>query len=279
MKLCHGCGIRGPLVCGKCKEVSYCSQLHQKLDWKVHKQSCGARNNVENQVNEVLFPEFEIIIEQEENEKDAKQESEKEAEKRRLKEYEEMVTNGQAGGMGEMSESDLHEFDETKEDKTFGRFKKALESYETQVLRYSRSGSPLWISDHAILNSSLVPSCPNCNSRRTFEFQIMPQMLNELKNYELDWGVIAVYTCEKDCDVNGKYIAEFCYKQDIVKGEDEDEIDIEKLKLSSNVKHVQQTEEKSKIQSKLSKDVKATSKKSKVEVPLKKAFQENDEWE
>lgn len=227
-------------------------------------------------MNEVLFPEFEIIIEQEENELDAKQESEKEAEKRRLKEFEDMVKNGQAGAMAEISDADLNEFAETKEDKTFGKFKKALESYETQVLRYCRSGSPLWISDHAALNPSNIPSCPNCNGRRTFEFQVMPQMLNELKNYELDWGVIAVYTCEKDCDVNGKYVAEFCYKQDIMKGDDDDEIDMEKLKLSSNVKPV---EEKPKLPVKPAKEVKASSKQSKVEVASKKAFEENDEWE
>lgn len=56
----------------------------------------------------------------------------------------------------------------------------------------------------------------------------MPQMLNSLKNYDLDWGVILVYTCKNDCDVNSKYVKEFCFKQDIVK-KDDNELDIEKL--------------------------------------------------
>jgi hypothetical protein len=49
-------------------------------------------------------------------------------------------------------------------------------------------------------------------------------MLNYLKNYELDWGIIAVYTCEKECDVNGKYVKEFCYKQDVQKSDDDEDV-------------------------------------------------------
>lgn len=45
----------------------------------------------------------------------------------------------------------------------------------------------------------------------------MPQLLNSLENENLDWGIIAVYTCEKSCDINTKYVEEFVYKQDIVK--------------------------------------------------------------
>lgn len=48
----------------------------------------------------------------------------------------------------------------------------------------------------------------------------MPQLLNSLKNPDLDWGVIAIYTCEKSCNTNGEYADEFALKQDIVNNEE-----------------------------------------------------------
>lgn len=281
VNICRVCGCRGPLICGKCKKASYCGQSHQKLDWKDHKNNCGVSVELKPNSTEMLFPEFEVIIEQEEPEElNAKKESEKEAEKRRLREYEEMVKAGDSGTMTEISEVDFNEFSETKEDKSFGKFKKTIESYETQVLRYDRHGSPLWISDHGKLDPSKVPKCVNCSSKRTFEFQIMPQMLNELKNYDLDWGVIAVYTCEKDCDVDEKYIPEFCYKQDITKSEeDENEIETKNLKMNSlSVEDSPETSETTSIkQIESTKSVVKKKKKSEL-VSKKKAFEENDEW-
>lgn len=44
----------------------------------------------------------------------------------------------------------------------------------------------------------------------------MPQLLNYLHNTDLDWGIIAIYTCEDSCDTNGEYVPEFVFKQDIV---------------------------------------------------------------
>lgn len=284
VKVCRVCGCRGPLVCGKCKKVSYCGQLHQKIDWKTHKTSCGSSNQENPSPSEILFPEFEIVIEQEEQPFQEARESEKEAEKRRLREYEAMVKADGSGAISEISEAELNEFTESKEDKTFGKFKKAIEGYETQVLRYGRRLSPLWISDSGILHQSDVPNCGNCNSRRTFEFQIMPQMLNELKNYDLDWGVIAVYTCEKDCDVKGKYVAEFCYKQDIVKGDDEEsETGIDKLALNSPTvtNEAANSTPATKPSHELPQRLKKSTRDSKPmpSKPEKKIFVENDNWE
>lgn len=47
----------------------------------------------------------------------------------------------------------------------------------------------------------------------------MPQLLLSLQNETLDWGIIAVYTCEKSCCVNSEYAKEFAYKQDILNDE------------------------------------------------------------
>lgn len=281
--LCKVCGLRGPLICGKCKSACYCGQIHQKLDWKTHKQFCGTSSELEPTTNEILFTEFEIVIEQEDQHCN-QEESEKEAEKRRFKEYEELVKSGKAGAMNDCD--DLNEIAETKEDKTFGKFKKALESSgsETQVLRYNRHGSPLWISDFGILDSSNVPKCSNCSGQRTFEFQIMPQMLNELKNYELDWGVIAIYTCENDCDVKGKYSPEFCYKQDIIdKEEDVEAISMDKLKLRKKNSALVESDDEcdSEVPSNNPQEVKPATQKKEKKKPQKsskKAFKEADEW-
>lgn len=47
----------------------------------------------------------------------------------------------------------------------------------------------------------------------------MPQLLNSYKDLNIDWGIIAIYTCSKSCDTNEKYVDEFSYKQDICEDE------------------------------------------------------------
>lgn len=205
----------------------------------MHKQLCG-KEDISLSVpysNDLLFSEHEIVIEPEELDDSQKHETEKEAEKRRLREYEEMVKSGKAGALVDVSDSDLNDFAETKEDKIFAKFKKITQINPEQILRYCRNGSPMWISEHAILSPSNIPNCQNCKGKRSFEFQIMPQLLTMLQNYELDFGVINIFTCQNDCDVNGKYVKEFCYKQDIIKCDDDekeiDKLSIEKLHLNT----------------------------------------------
>lgn len=275
VNLCQVCGCRGPLFCGKCKTISYCGQLHQKIDWRSnHKENCG-KSEVNKHKSDFLFPEYEIVLEQEEMESTPK-ETEKEAEKRRLKEYEELKSSGKIGEMAEISEQDLNEFAESKEDKTFGKFKKAIKSSPEQILRYDRNGSVLWISRQNILNSSEIPKCESCKGPRTFEFQVMPQTLNYLKNYDLDWGILAIYTCKNDCDVKSKYVKEFVYKQDIVKTEDdESEIDIEKLQANVS----KQQEMPSSSSNSGNKKNPKKEKKAVKKPQTNNAFKDNDDWE
>ncbi|CAG9811530.1 unnamed protein product [Chironomus riparius] len=287
-KVCNVCGCKGPMVCGKCKSVNYCGQHHQKIDWKSHKRSCGQESiSKTNQIESCHFPEYEIVIEGEDNDTDtkAKRESDKESETRRFREYEDMIKEGKIVHNGDISEADMKDMDDTKEDKAFGKFKKAIESNPTQVIRYSRHGQPLWISSTGTLNKSNVPKCSNCNGKRSFEFQIMPQMLNDLKNYDLDWGIIAIYTCENDCNTNGKYIQEFCYKQDVTKA-DSDAFDVDikkKLQISEDNCQINSKDE---VRSPTT--IEGTSKKAKTsknnkdiasKVNSKKAFKECDNWE
>lgn len=67
--------IRGDFSCGKCKTRRYCSKSHQKLDWSLHKGSCG--RVVEDVMNDtaskigtnVLFPDLGVDVVSEELEK------------------------------------------------------------------------------------------------------------------------------------------------------------------------------------------------------------------
>lgn len=48
----------------------------------------------------------------------------------------------------------------------------------------------------------------------------MPQLLNSYKKLNVDWGIIAIYTCERSCNTNETYVDEYCYKQDICETND-----------------------------------------------------------
>ncbi len=81
----------------------------------------------------------------------------------------------------------------------------------------------LWISSRNKPTS--IPPCPRCRSPRRFEFQVMPQLLNDLlikkkkkkKKFSdfgkssadegddddhLDWGTLLVYSCPKSCPIS-----------------------------------------------------------------------------
>merc|ERR1719495_1325888 len=52
------------------------------------------------------------------------------------------------------------------------------------------------------------PSVCSCGSKRSFEFQVMPQILNLLLTEStmencIDWGSIYVFTCSKSCKIDG----------------------------------------------------------------------------
>lgn len=219
ISLCLVCGCRGPLSCGRCKKAKYCCQAHQKLDWKHHKVSCKLEGSdpMESPLSNVLLPEFELVMEPEPSESVNKgKETEEEANARRLKEFETLQEEGKAGDFKDLPEAELAQYAQTADDvddKTFSKFKKRIQRSPEQVLRYHRNAEPLWITEWSEIE---VPSCENCGFERTFEFQIMPQLLNNLKDDRLDWGVLAVYTCKNDCSVlGGGYCKEFLIKQDI----------------------------------------------------------------
>uniref|UniRef100_A0A4X2LVJ4 Programmed cell death protein 2 n=1 Tax=Vombatus ursinus TaxID=29139 RepID=A0A4X2LVJ4_VOMUR len=206
--LCWVCGCLGPKVCSKCHKAHYCSKDHQTLDWKLgHKQSCTTSDNLNSAIpdHEFLFPEYEVVIETEDD---------------CIPEGLEKCENSELiGNMDEALEAELDSIakHESKEDKIFQKFKTHIALEPDQILRYGRGIDPIWISGENIPQEQDIPNCP-CGARRIFEFQVMPQLLNYLKadrlGRSIDWGTLAVFTCVENCNLGTKYKEEFIWKQD-----------------------------------------------------------------
>ncbi|KAM4825504.1 programmed cell death protein 2-like [Thomomys bottae] len=87
-------------------------------------------------------------------------------------------------------------------DQMFYKFMKRIGSCQDQILRYSWSGEPLFLSCPTSAITE-VPACGYCGGPRTFECQLMPALVTMLSSAHLDlcveFGTVLVYTCEKSC--------------------------------------------------------------------------------
>ena len=99
-------------------------------------------------------------------------------------------------------------------------FIKAGGELSDQVLRYERSGRPLPFCGKGAAYDLLfatgeykedkIANCQQCGSRRTFELQIMPQLVTILsesgplkdreEELELGWATVWCYFCAADCE-------------------------------------------------------------------------------
>lgn len=207
VNLCNICGCLSEKQCSKCKKVYYCSRHHQILDWKEgHKKECESKVcNL--RTSKMLFDEWEIITETEEISQVHTTDEEE------LQKFEQLQIEGKTGTMVDTPESDLETHAVSDNDKCFSKFQKRVEHNPDQVIRYKRGGQPLWISADPIPEK--IPDCEACKGPRQFEFQIMPQMLSYLKEVDIDWGILAVYTCKHSCSEGSDYKEEFIFKQDV----------------------------------------------------------------
>ncbi|KAF7669380.1 hypothetical protein LDENG_00193130 [Lucifuga dentata] len=215
IKLCWVCGCPGNKACSRCHSVTYCGKHHQTLHWKhTHKKECCKQEASIVTISPFLFPESELVTEPEEEETKKKEMEDKGEEE-----------TAQAGVdcpslADTLAETDLEEMamHETEDNKVFQRFKKKIAPEPHQVVRYSRGGSPLWVSSQHIPSDKDIPSC-TCGAKRIFEFQVMPQLLNSLcvdsTGASIDWGTLAVYTCSASCNYDNHYCPEFVWKQDV----------------------------------------------------------------
>lgn len=173
-----------------------------------------------NEKHKYLLEEFELAIEPDENEEGFSTENDTDAEARRLKDYEEFVEkqkqSSQDDSLANIPDAEFEKYtNQLDDDKAFNKFKKKISNEPEQVIRFHRGGSPLWITTLNQPNDTDIPACETCQGPRMFEFQIMPQLLNSFKDLDIDWGVLAIYTCAKSCNTNSNYIEEYCYKQDL----------------------------------------------------------------
>ncbi|CAH1792294.1 unnamed protein product [Owenia fusiformis] len=218
--LCVVCGCLGNKKCAQCGQVCYCSKEHQSVDWKKgHKKLCGKEDGNPVKNHGVMFPEYELLIEDEEEYEE--QEEKSEAEK--MSDFSRVVGSGLVSDVGNEpgAVKDLEKMALTDDevDEQFEEFRKRIAQEPEQVLRYNKGGTPLWISSQDKLGKKSVPQCQYCNGPRQFEFQILPQMLTHLDvdslQDSLDWGTLVVYTCSRSCSKGPVYKQEFVYKQDI----------------------------------------------------------------
>ncbi|XP_041843177.1 programmed cell death protein 2 [Melanotaenia boesemani] len=216
-KLCWMCGCPGNKACSRCHTVTYCGKHHQTLHWKhSHKKECCSPDATVVTSSPLLFPESELVTEPEEEEdEEGKQGKDTEAE-----EEGSIQKSLDCPSLADtLTETDLEEMamHETEDNKVFQHFKKKIAPEPHQVIRYSRGGSPLWVSSQHIPSDEDIPPC-TCGAKRMFEFQVMPQLLNCLPvdstGASIDWGTLAVYTCSASCSHGDQYCPEFIWKQD-----------------------------------------------------------------
>uniref|UniRef100_A0A8D1R4J6 Programmed cell death 2 like n=1 Tax=Sus scrofa TaxID=9823 RepID=A0A8D1R4J6_PIG len=109
-------------------------------------------------------------------------------------------------------------------DKMFYKFMKRIAACQEQILRYSWSGEPLFLTCPTS-EVTEIPACSHCGVRRIFEFQLMPALVSMLRSANLglsvEFGTILIYTCEKSCWPQNHQtpMEEFCIIQ-----EDPDEL-------------------------------------------------------
>ncbi|KAG3255805.1 programmed cell death protein 2-like isoform X3 [Ictidomys tridecemlineatus] len=109
-------------------------------------------------------------------------------------------------------------------DQMFYKFMKRIAACQEQILRYSWSGEPLFLTCPTSEITD-IPACSHCGGQRIFEFQLMPALISMLQSANLglsvEFGTILVYTCEKSCWPQNHQtpMEEFCIIQ-----EDPDEL-------------------------------------------------------
>jgi len=209
---CTVCGYSASKRCSACKSTCYCSVIHQKFDWdNGHKELCTSQSqsDVTTNTNSKIswphvLPEIEVELDEEYLPKASMKTDEQ-----RMAEFEKLVAEMQLDTTPEEDD----DADKPKKDKIAELFRKRTQYAPGQVLRYKQNGSPLWIGPR-VPDEKDIPPCPHCGDERQYECQIMPQVLYYIqenlspeirKNFDLDFGVLAIYSCPGSCEVEDKH--------------------------------------------------------------------------
>jgi len=198
--VCGVCGCRGEKLCGRCRGVTYCGENHQRRDWKAgHKSQCS--EGAVYQGSKVKWALKEGIMEREAEPDEEEGATEEEDDK-----YKDLID----GGI-DVEEAELDEIESGQVvDKVCDKFRQRVRRAPDQILRYDRRGKPLLCAAQPALTTP--ENCKQCGGSRSFEFQVMPQLLSELQlgleaEGGVDWGSLYIFTCDKSCKIEG-YIKE-----------------------------------------------------------------------
>ncbi|KAK2834369.1 hypothetical protein Q7C36_015070 [Tachysurus vachellii] len=143
---------------------------------------------------------------------------------RLLKEYEEregMAVEEVACSEGKGKEEAYEKVKAKHGDAVFSSFMKRISLCPEQVLRYSWSGTPLFIMEPPSNMNQMVPPCAHCGSPRVFEFQLMPALVSLLRSahssseFAVEFGTVLIFTCRDSCWTSGSTspIEEFAFVQ------------------------------------------------------------------
>lgn len=218
-KQCAVCGLLGSSQCGRCQQASYCSRLHQQLDWARHKPRCHAEAGAPAAEHAATtqaashqaassasarashprwtFPEFEVVIDVEPDVEAALASADLSHEERLLQKYKEdlavektepqpqpgsgsALAAGGAGGSDDDDEFGDGEDIEAAQDEAFHDFQRRTSVEPEQVVRYCRQPGSAPLWISSECQPESVPPCGACGAPRAFEFQVMPQLLNHL---------------------------------------------------------------------------------------------------
>jgi len=123
----------------------------------------------------------------------------------KLREYQKKVSANPEAKLARSEQRVYSEWCKEKDvgDECFRKFQRFADANVAHVLRYELGGAPLWFCGAGRLEGE-PPACERCGARRTFEFQVQPQLISLLTGStcadRLEYGTICVYTCEAHCD-------------------------------------------------------------------------------
>lgn len=233
------CGLPARKRCARCTTQAYCSKQHQKADWPNHRASCVAPSDASPAAApapaspaaaapRVTLPRLHFVTEPEPTSSE-RLEARREKDAAAMKNAK-LVTSEEAESFPD-DELDEAVSEQTQgRDVLYARFQRRVAAASEQLVRYWHwdgtgdvcergDEQVLWAtSSTAQTSSRQVPPCEHCGAKRSFEFQLMPQLLYFVTKQSkacatIDFATLVVYTCSASCAATSAYINEHTFTQ------------------------------------------------------------------
>lgn len=144
-----------------------------------------------------------------------------------LRQYQQTEFSDSTDGVNEGYEKSTHPYFKSH----FKRFHRSVSDDPEQCIRYQRNGLPLFYANRLSQDVLSPPHCEYCRGPRRFEFQLMPNILQQLPvskfaiksssstdptkkltplerlqmDSGMEFGTVLVFTCERNCDLDDWY--------------------------------------------------------------------------